>query len=284
MNSELIVSLMEDIGSVEPPGCVNEYIEHPNPLYQHKECVEVGFMMEHRFAFHYWIKCKQTLQKDRHTKELIDDERFMPPDLVTWDWHDDCGADSDIMEERLAVLNQADEQEVGLYSWAGLCQLNDGQILPAVWLNALGNVYIVQKQKQDCLYENRTLKDRYGHEHQIFYFRSLKHFPKTFERTHTGAGVIWDIDLDFFTNGRKVSGQSYTAALSATKIEAMLSPNTSWMPLILRNLKAITIALEPDFTGGLSVSLELYRHWESALFAKPLFSKKCRWRKGVLKV
>ena len=59
----------------------------------------------------------------------------------------------------------------------------------------------------------------------------------------------------------------------------MLSPSSTWMPLILRDLKAITIALEPKYTGGLSHSLKLYQYWESALFSASVFSKKCRWRR-----
>jgi hypothetical protein len=269
---------MEQIGHVDPPGCVSDFIEHPNPQHRQHEAVEVGFVMEHRFAFYYWIKCKTKLQRNRE----IDDEQFMPPDLVTWDWHDDCGGDSDVVEEKLATLNQADEQEVALYCWAGLCQLNDGHILPAVWLNALGNVYIIQKQRQDCKRMNRTFNDRYGHEHHIFYFRSLKDFPETFRKTNSGTGVIWDVDLDYFTQGRSVPDQGYTPILSGEKVTATLSANNPWMPLILRDLKAITIALEPEYTGGLSHSLELYGHWESALFSAPLFSKKCRWRKGMI--
>lgn len=54
------------------------------------------------------------------------------------------------------------------------------------------------------------------------------------------------------------------------------------MPLILRDLKAITLALEPQYTGGLSKSLEFYQNWESALFAAPFTDKKCRWRKKVM--
>ncbi len=282
MNSELIVSLLENLGSIDPPGCVSEFVEHPYPPSRKSQCVEVGFVMEHRFAFHYWIKCKQKLQRHRHTSEPIEDAHFTPPDLVTWDWHDDCGVDTDLLEDKLKELDHTDEAELALYSWAGLCSLNDGQILPAVWLNALGNVYIIQKQEQDCKSKNRTLIDRFGNQHRVFYFRSLKHFPKTFEKTSTDNGVIWDIDLDYFTRGRRVPDQSSMPALSGEEVTTMLSPTAPWMPLILRDLKAITIALEPKFTGGLSISLELYRHWESSLFTAPLFSKKCRWRRGLL--
>jgi hypothetical protein len=226
MNSEFLASLTAKLRSIHPPGCFSEFVEHPFPSNRKSQSVEVGFVMEHRFAFYYWIKSKQQLQRDRHPSQRIDDERFTPPDLVTWDWHDDCGADGDVIEDDLATLNQSDEEEVALYSWAGLCSLNDGHILPALWLSALGNVYIIQKQRQDCRSENRNFVDRFGHEHKVFYFRSLKDFPRTFERTTTGTGVIWDIDLDYFTSGRCVPDQPYTQALTGREITAMLSPDT----------------------------------------------------------
>lgn len=282
MNSELVATLLNRIGRINPPGCISDFVEHPNPAHRNRECVEVGFVLEHRFAFYYWLKCKQKLRQDRRSRGIIEDDQFMPPDLITWDWHDDVGGECDFIEDELIQLNQADEEEVAFFCWAGLRQINDGQIAPALWLNALGNVYVIQKQRQDCKSENRVFKDRYGQEHHIFYFRSLKHFPATFERTASGTGVIWDIDMDYFTQGRSVPDQWYTPPLSGEDVKAMLSPDATWMPLILRDLKAITIALEPEYTGGLSHSLDLYRHWESALFAAPLFSKTCRWRKGLI--
>ncbi len=282
MNQDLVQTLTARIGHVNPPGGESDFVDHPNPAYHNKQSVEVGFVIEHRFAFYYWLKCKQKLRRSRRTKELIADELFMPPDLVSWDWHDDVGGECDFVESELRLLNQADEQEVALFCWAGLRQINDGHIAPAIWLNAVGNVYVIQKQKQDCKRESHVVKDRYGHEHSIFYFRSMNDFTRKFEETHSGTGIIWDVDLDFFTKGRRVSDQRYTPPLRGDEIQAMLSPENPWMPLILRELKAVTIALEPTYTGGLSVSLDLYRHWESALFAAPLFNKKCRWRKGLV--
>ncbi len=282
MNNELLNSLMNRVGCIDPPGCLSGFVEHPFVPYRKSVGVEVGFVIEHRFAFYYWIKCKQMLQQGWRTGQQVDDEGFTPPDLVTWDWHDDVGGECDFIEAELSQLNQAENEEVALFCWAGLRQLNDGQIAPAMWLNALGNVYVIQKQRKDCRSQNRSLIDRFGNEHQVFYFRSLKDFPATFERTNSRTGVIWDIDLDYFTRGRSVPDQCYTPALSGDTITAMLQSDRPWLPLILRDLKAVTIALEPKYTGGLSVSLELYRTWESALFSAPLFSSKCRWRKGVV--
>jgi hypothetical protein len=126
------------------------------------------------------------------------------------------------------------------------------------------------------------MKDRYGKKHNIFFFRSMKDFPRTFERTNSDTGVIWDIDLDYFTEGKVVADQRYTPALGVDAVQSLLSPANSWMQMILKELKAVTIALEPTYTGGLSISLDLYRYWESALFTAPVFDKKCRWRKGLV--
>jgi hypothetical protein len=131
-------------GQTRPPGCASEYIEHPS-LGQ-KGSAEVGFVIEHRFAFCYWLKWKREL--------------LAPPDLVTWDWHDDCGCPEDIIEKQLRSLDQKDEQEIAIYAWAGLRPLNDGHIFPAAWLNAIANVYIVQKQHRDCRRQNHIVEDR----------------------------------------------------------------------------------------------------------------------------
>jgi hypothetical protein len=197
------------------------------------------------------------------------------------DWHDDCGAECDYNEGELKRLNQQDEPEVALFCWAGLRTLNDGHIAPAVWLNALRNVYIIQKQKDndECEDESRVLKDRYGYDHHIYYFHSPAQLPATYRKTNSQSGVIWDIDLDYLTQAEEVPGQQYTSMLGNNRaIRSLLSPRKEWMRIILNDPKAITIAMEPEYTGGLSCSLELYRQWESIFFVDPLFSKECDWR------
>jgi hypothetical protein len=278
-NDELVRKLMKRIGHINPPGCESVYVDHPNLAYHKNRCVEVGFVIEHRFAFYYWVKCKQRLRKNNSGGAPIDDPSFSPPDLVTWDWHDDVGGECDFIKSELKLLDQTNEQEVALFCWAGLRQLNDGHIAPALWLNVLGNVYVIQKQLQGCKKVTRIVMDRYGKEHRVHYFRSLGDFSRTFENTRLGTGVIWDVDLDYFTKSGKVSNKRYTSLLSPENIQSLLSPDTPWLSLILQHLECITIALEPEYTGGLSLSLELYRHWESALFTTSLFGRTCRWRK-----
>lgn len=278
MNLELAVRVLNRIGAVDPPGCLSSFVDHPSPSSRNRMAIEIGTMIEHRFAFYYWIKCKRRLQRNNPTNALVPESDFTPPDLVSWDWHNDCGADADVVIPELEALNQDDQQAVGLYSWAGLSQLNDGHIRPAVWLNAVSNVYVIQKQIRDYSRSNNTFTDRYGHLHRIYYFRSLTHFSEEFERTRTGGGVIWDIDLDYFTRSRPVPDQRYSPMWPAERIAMTLSLGNPWMPLILQDLKSITIAFEPVYTGGFVNSLELYRTWESTLFSAPLTSSSCRWR------
>ncbi len=236
-------------------------------------------MIEHRFAFFYWIKIKQELLSDRRPRNRQKDEEFTPPDLISWDWHDDYDGESGYIESELRRLNQQNEQEVALFCWAGLQPVNNGQIGPAVWLNAVGNVYIVLKQDTELTAgESQVQKDRYGKPHHIFYMRSPRQLPNVFFDTNSKSGVIWDIDLDFFTESKPVDDQKYTPVLSKRAIKSLLSPRSEWMQLILGNLKGITVALEPEYTGGLSQSLEIFRQWEAAFFESPLFSNECRWK------
>ena len=93
--------------------------------------------------------------------------------------------------------------------------------------------------------------------------------------------MIWDLDLDYLTEEEEVPDQQYTPMLSKRAITSLLSPRKEWMQIILCDLKAITIALEPEYTGGLSCSLELYRQWENIFFTAPLFSKDCDWKDNL---
>ena len=147
-------------------------------------CVRLNVVMEHRFAFCAWIKLKQELLAE---KRLRDVASFRPPDLVSFDWHDDTGSPDDYDERQLKKLNQRKENEVTLFAWAGLPALNDGHIPPAVWLNAVGNVYIVNKQNWHYNFSrDETIVDRFGNEHQLVFRRTPKQFAKVFRETHTG--------------------------------------------------------------------------------------------------
>jgi hypothetical protein len=272
--SRLVANLPRDGRSLAPPGTVETFVDHPAEWWHNKRAVSIGIVMEHRFAFYFWLKCKQNLLR----RSGSTDENFCPPDLVSMDWHDDFGTDSDVRPDELSILNQSEDAEVAMYCWAGLHPLDDGQIFPALWLNAIGNVYIVQRQHQACKAHHRVHVDRYGKPHEVYYFRHPRYFPDVYYRTRTTNGVIWDVDLDYFTRTKVVPDRMYAPPVPDREIAKLLAPRSEWMRLILRELHAITIALEPRYTGGLGQTFKFFDKWERSLFVRSIFSDACRWK------
>lgn len=278
MNIKFAAHFLKYARSLRPPGSCGAFLEHPVPASRRELAVPVGIVTEHRFAFAHWIHCKQLLMYDKRAKRRLRDDQFNPPDLISFDWHDDFGCDSDFNRSDLEILNQRDEDEVSLFCWAALRSLNDGHIKPAVWLNALGNVYIVQKQYADFERRSQIVEDRYGNPHSVNFVPSLQALADAFEETGSGTGVIWDVDLDYFVEPNKRDDSKPPSLLSKRQLRAILSPRSRWMKQIFGGLRAITIALEPRYTGGLAQSLELYRRWENILFDASIFDHECRWR------
>lgn len=268
---------MNMAGNIPPPGCTSTFV--PHPYLGDRGSLEAAFMFEHRFAFTYWLKW---MEEDRR-KIGLDHGAYKPPDLITFDWHDDTGGECDFLPEHLGLLDTRNKREVSMYAWAGLRQINDGHISPAVWLNALGDIYVIQKQRDldDCEYLNHVQTDRYGNEHQFRYFRDLESFSNEYEAVQGDQGVYWDVDLDFFTSEHGDPDLRYYPALGEAEIRAELDIEQLWMQQILCDIKGMTIALEPKYTGGLTTSLELYKVFESSLFESPLFSKSCKWKQKI---
>jgi hypothetical protein len=279
MNPKLATELMKQMQVPhDAPGSITTFLAHPCPAYRNKVAVQLGIVIEHRFAFCHWLRMKQELLRKL---QCGDDAAFAAPDLVSFDWHDDSGTPDDYDETQLKQLNQADENEVALFAWAGLSPINDGHIRPAVWLNAIGNVYIVTNDGWDDDERDEMIRDRFGKDHGMFFCRTPREFAKVFGRTTTGAGVVWDLDLDYLTCPVPVPDQQYTHILSNRQIKSRISPRSPWMQLILENLQGVTVALEPEYTGGLSQSLHLIRQWERTFFTASVFEKHCSWRDDI---
>lgn len=279
MNLSLARDILKRIqGVLDPPGCCSDLVEHPAPWMAKRMAIEVGVVIEHRFAFYYWLQTKKKLQYDRHFRAWIEEQDFRPPDLLTMDWHDDVGGECDFIESELRRLNQRDENEVGFFCWAGLRSLDDGHIAPAMWLNAVGNVYVVAKQHDNPETQNTAFTDRYGREHAVFYFAKPDEFVECWNETSSDEGLIWDLDLDYFTDAEEVPDQRYTPMLSDEDIAELLDPEQDWVQAVLANLRGITVALEPKYTGGLSRSCHLFKQWEKAFFQIPLFDKRAAWK------
>lgn len=272
---EMLFDLLNMAGRVPPPGCTSTFV--PHPYLGERGSVEVAFMFEHRFAFTYWLKWMY----DERRKLGLDHDTYRPPDLITWDWHDDTGGECDFDPERLGMLNTDQQRDVSLFAWAGLRQQNDGHIAPAVWLNALGDVYVIQKQRdiRECKDMDRVQLDRYGNKHLYRYFMDLESFAAEYEAAQGSQGVYWDVDLDFFTHTDGNPDLRYNQTLSKQAIKTQVNMSRLWMQQILCDLKGMTIALEPNYTGGLTKSLELYKIFESSLFESPLFSESCSWKR-----
>jgi hypothetical protein len=271
MNISLITDILKSHNQcvLDAPGVCNTFVEHP--YLGERSCVPVDIVIEHRYAFSAWIRNKTRSQSGEKNK----DEGFNPPDLLTFDWHNDIGGKCDFNERDLMRLNQKDENEIGLYCWAGLRSLNDGHIAPAIWLNAIGDVYAVIKQNIEDE-KDRIFEDRYGKIHRVRYLKSPEDFVDSW--TYHRNGLLWDIDLDYFTKSEEISDQRYTPMLSDRQIADLLDLSNEWVGIVLSELRGVTIALEPEYTGGLSNSLHLFKQWENAFFQTPLFNKNCCWK------
>jgi len=277
MNVEFLSEILSRVHHpLNAPGSLNKFLEHPSEHLRHRLAVPLGVVMEHRFAFCHWTELKhKTLLKSGRS----DDANFVAPDLVTFDWHDDFGVPDDYDESQLLRLNQADENEVAMFAWAGLCALNDGHIRPAVWLNTVGNVYIVLKQGWDTqVSRDEIVIDRFGNEHRVFYCRTPRAMIEPFQNTYTGSGVIWDLDLDYLTRWQESKDRWFAPLISNRQIRAALAPKSEWMQMILPELRAITIALEPEYTGGIAKSMHLFKQWERNFFKASVFDDECPWR------
>ena len=265
-----------DVSFLKPPGCYSDYHETPYPIHRNGDqgSVEVGVFLEHRFAFYYWMKWrnKQCFENNREPRS------FRSPHLVSMDWHDDFGRRSDFVEDHLIELNRAKNMgEIALFSWFGLCSLNDGHILPAVWLNAIGDVYLITKQRGQRK-KIRSVKDHFGNTHKVHYVKSLSEFSKRWTQSDIecqNRQIYWDIDLDYFTKGEQGDGP----VMPEKTIRKIFESGEDGVRIIMRALSGLTFALEPGYSRGLSSALNLYTIWEKIFLKGSIsLSDNCGWR------
>lgn len=266
-------------GLLYPPGCSTTFIRHPSGA---NESVEVGIVHEHRFAFYYWLGLKKKLSHRRQEPRLRDAD-YVPPDLLTIDWHDDVGGECDFIPSFLHRLNQRDPNEVGLFCWLGLRPLNDGHVAPAVYLNAIGDVYVILKQGEGAQklhphQRHRVLCDRYGREHQVRYFFSPEEYLDQ-HGVNQSTPLALDIDLDYFVTCRAQDERLGAATPVPTEaVESLLDPNGELMEWALSRLCCLTIALEPQHCGGIANSLHILGVLDRTLFSPSLHHADGDWR------
>lgn len=215
-------------------------------------------MMEHRFAFFFWMKWANSLQQNGWLEQGV-------PTLITIDWHRDLAPPTGDQKETLKTLDPSRLDDVANYVWAQFDQTNDGHILSAVWLNLIGDVILLKKSAGKM---RETVIDRNGDEHTIFEFREyqrLQHFLLQREDQH----IFLDIDLDYFIHG-KCSREGYRSddfcRYADDEIRKIIDCRNPAFQHILPHVEGITIAQEPGFCGGIANSCRIMEVVQTQLF------------------
>lgn len=266
-----------EAGDVVPPGCQIQLLDHPK--YSHRG-LELSVFNEHRYAFYFWNRWTQRYVYERDCINY-------PPNLITLDWHQDLRYPNADEKKALRNLDLTKSQDVALYSWANLGGYNDKQIMAAAYLNVIGDVYVHCRQGRTKDWEDEHIKDRYGNTHTVKKFKSFADLEHHLINSEV-MNVYFDIDLDFFTVKNPLTwgqgGEEYTY-LTNTKIKEMLHVDRPLISWIFQRIWGFTIALEPEFTGGLHKSLKYLELINKLYFEPSLFTeipgniaKSAQWR------
>src|SRR5699024_11742683 len=92
----------------DPPGTFREVVAHPGG---YDRAIEKAIIMEHRFAFVFWMKWTHALQQRGWLNQRA-------PTLVTIDWHRDLAPPEAEQKKDLAELNPTNLSDVANFVWA----------------------------------------------------------------------------------------------------------------------------------------------------------------------
>lgn len=253
-------SLLDDC-YILPPGTLKEILSHP--YYSDQRTIELSIFNDHRYAFFFWNKW---------TRELDLNEE--PPCLVTLDWHQDLVFPDDQDKKWLSELNLSSNRDVAIFTWEKLRHLNDTHIMAAAYLNLVGDIFVQCRQgKFECDWDDEEFIDKYGNMHTIKKFKEYHELEQHLLGTNLEK-VYFDIDLDFFTlnNPLQIGGGSGDYSyLSDKKIKQMLNQDAPLISWIFQRLQGLTIATEPEHTGGLLKSNKLLSLINKIWFDPSLF-------------
>jgi hypothetical protein len=237
----------------DPPGTFREVIPHPGG---HNRAVEKAIIMEHRFAFCFWLKWKRALQNKGWLQQQA-------PTLVTIDWHRDLGPPTDELKEQLNTLDQENLSDVSNFVWAKFDQTNDGHILCAAWLNLIGDIILLKNSAGPM--ENQ-FADRFGNEHTIREFRELEQLQQYLQQ-RDDHNIFLDIDVDYFIHGRgNIVYPDTFEPYSSEEIKAVIDHKNDLFRYILPRIDGMTIAQEPSYCGGIVNSCRIMEVINSQLF------------------
>jgi len=258
--NHIIQWVTDTVGQLNPPGCVTDIAPLPA---NDRGCCKIAIVQEHRFAFYYWGLHKIS------AKHKI-------PALVTIDSHDDTGAPNEVIADDLNSLDLKNQIELALYTWLRLRSLNDGHILPALYLNFFSDVYVLLNRKED--HDERQQKDYKDRIHKIKFYQ---HSELLIEDIPPDTPVFFDIDLDYFAiknpNAGSVIGSERLR--SDDEIRSTLSIDGPLVGPLLNKIVGLTIALEPKYCGGLMNSLHVLNILNSEFFNGTLCTNSCDWKK-----
>ncbi len=241
--------------SCNPPGTHLEEISHAgDPSHS----IEKAIIMEHRFAFFFWMKWRNHLEENDLLKQSA-------PTLVTIDWHRDLAPVTDDQKERLKKLDQKNLSDISNYVWAQLDQTNDGHIFCAAWLNLIGDIILLQNTTG---YQESTFEDKNGQKHQVYEFRDFGQF-QDFIASRDDSNIFFDVDLDYFIHGK---GKRYYSdefsRYSDEEIKEIIDSNHPVFQYMIPRTDGITLALEPGYCGGIVNSCQIMDVLHSQLFDK----------------
>jgi len=239
----------------DPPGTFREVLPHPGGQDRN---IEKAIIMEHRFAFFFWMKWRNALQENGILQQKA-------PTLITIDWHRDLAPPAEAQKTALKKLNQSKLDDVANYVWAQFDQTNDGHILSAAWLNLIGDVILFKNSAGEM---EETFTDINGDGHTIFEFRKYDQLEK-FLLNRNDNNIFLDIDLDYFIHG-KCTRDGYRSddfhRYSDEEIGQIIDNQNPTFQHILPHIEGLTIAQEPGFCGGIANSCKIMEVVQSQLF------------------
>ncbi|NHZ84590.1 MAG: hypothetical protein GWP19_01750 [Planctomycetia bacterium] len=243
----------------KPPNTLVQSLSHPNRM---DSLIDLCIFNDHRYAFYFWNKLKQ--------------EKAIRFDLITFDWHQDLRPPTDKLKNELIDIDLQKNDEVAFFSWARLFPDNDDHILSAAYLDILNDVWIVRKQDEDS--GDIVYKDFQGKNHTIRKFRCYRDLLERLKGASID-NVIMDIDIDYFTIENNTSNDKQYFTYEKRKyVEEIFSLNSDLMKWILPKLACVTIALEPDCSGGISKSFEYLSIIESLWFENYIGRFGIKWK------
>lgn len=242
-----------DPANCVPPGTFLVDVPHPSGR---DASIQKAIIMEHRFAFFFWMKWRNSLSK-------TGGPNHSPPTLVTIDWHRDLASPGEKLKEELLELDQSNLSDAANFIWARFDQTNDSHILCATWLNLVGDV-ILLKNTASTMHD--VVEDHQGNKHHIYEFREFDEFQDAMLERNDSQ-IFFDVDLDYFIHGK---GQRHYSKdfhrYSDDEIKQIVDAELPVFQHILPKLEGITLAQEPGYCGGIQNSCHIMNVLHEQLF------------------